>query len=128
QASPSEDPTHNTRPNRCPGPKNSRITQFLPKLLPTLLQLAMAATGTTTVATAAALRNVQRHIPIVRRWRRLRRHRLLLDPHVATWEDAFLARSFATALPPFRVHVLCDCDAVVGLEVQIAGVCGSVGV
>ena len=115
--------------NRRASAKDRRVTKLLPKLLAALRQLTLAAGLRRRRPTNRLHGDIDGQDAVGRRGRgRRRRHALLLDAHVRPREDAFLARALADALPPLGIHVLGHGDAVVGLQRQVAGVGGRVGV
>ena len=114
--------------DRCASTENRRVTELFTKLLPALLHLAgwFVRIGGRGDA-AGAVRDIKRQVAVTGRLRRL--HGLgVVDADVAAWEYALGAGPLVAAFPPLRVHVLGHGDAVVGLQVQVAGVGGCVGV
>lgn len=102
------------------------VAQLLAKLLAVLLHLAGLLGALRAVGAVA---DVEGHVAVVGGGRSggVGGHEgLVLLAHVAGGEDALHAGALVAALPPLRVHVLGNDDAVVGHEGKVAGVLGMV--
>lgn len=114
-----ENAIDNVGSDRSTSTKDGRVAQFLSEFLAHLSALAGFLSRT-------ALADLQRHVSVIGRlmgWHRRHHGGFLLDDlHVASRENALMTRSFVTALPPLRIHILGDLNSIIGLDLQVPGI------